>query len=361
MALLLADWDSLCEDGRQAVLRVFRSLREEIPIDVVYFTEALAPATVTTKMEQGCRIYQLGIPRGVRESLEVIGDFLRLLQKKYRYGLFHAFCPVYSGYMAAVLGKYEEVPVILDLRRYELEKSLWSPSLSPFCEWTLRHVSCIRVTSEELKRRVSIFSPLPVEVIREGVDIHLFQRRKSGDLGLPGEKRLAFFVDPYTKEGLRSLLHAFQLIQGKKENVHLLLFGDLETEEELLIRQFQTSLLGVLHKRPFPKEEELPYYLSQVHLVVVPALRGGVPLLALQSLACGTPVVAFQIGEFEELVELGGMPDLLAPPGNPRLLAVKILEGLECETVDCRWIRENIALEKEIDTLKALYRRWVPW
>jgi D-inositol-3-phosphate glycosyltransferase len=75
-------------------------------------------------------------------------------------------------------------------------------------------------------------------------------------------------------------------------------------------------------------QAELPHYYSAAQMVVMPSHYETFGMVALEAMACGTPVVASNVGGLSFIVE-HGKTGLLVPYKNPRLLAEALLALLE--------------------------------
>ena len=75
----------------------------------------------------------------------------------------------------------------------------------------------------------------------------------------------------------------------------------------------------------FVSDEDLPIYYNAADIFVLPSKSGeGLPLVALEAMACALPVVATDVGGIREiLLEEYGK---LVPPNQPELLAKAILD-----------------------------------
>ena len=78
----------------------------------------------------------------------------------------------------------------------------------------------------------------------------------------------------------------------------------------------------------FVADEDLPSYYNAADFFVLPSKSGeGLPLVALEAMACGLPVIATDVGGISEiLIEDYGK---LVPPNKPEMLAEAILEFAE--------------------------------
>jgi len=74
--------------------------------------------------------------------------------------------------------------------------------------------------------------------------------------------------------------------------------------------------------------EKMPYIYSISDVVVLPSLREGTPLVLLEAMACGKPVVATRVGGIPEIVE-HGEGGLLVRPKDVEGLSKAILTLLE--------------------------------
>jgi D-inositol-3-phosphate glycosyltransferase len=77
------------------------------------------------------------------------------------------------------------------------------------------------------------------------------------------------------------------------------------------------DLVAFLGKR---SQDTLPYYYSAAEAVVVPSQYESFGMVALEAMACGTPVVASQVGGLAYLVQ-DGVTGFTVPVDDPRALA----------------------------------------
>ena len=71
------------------------------------------------------------------------------------------------------------------------------------------------------------------------------------------------------------------------------------------------------------KQEEVPRFYSAADVCVVPSYYESFGLVALESLACGTPVVATKVGGTESIIRQGET-GYVVPDNSPHRLANKI-------------------------------------
>lgn len=199
----------------------------------------------------------------------------------------------------------------------------------------------IATTAEERMQiiRYCGVSAQRVQVIPCGVDLKLFVAQNKQlarkKLGLKSQQPILLFVgrlDPF--KGPDLLLQAAAMMAEKAQIV--VVGGKLQDDEELaalqkLARDLKlSSRVHFLGARP---QQELPMLYSAADVTVVPSYHESFGLVAVESLACGTPVVASRAGGLMTIVrnnETGYLvprgPGFFAERldallGNPALLA----------------------------------------
>ena len=166
--------------------------------------------------------------------------------------------------------------------------------------------------SREEHKRYYGAAPGKVSVVPCGVNMKLFQpvapslaREK---LGLSDEKVLLFVgrIDPL--KGADRLLDAIPYLK-KFESVRLIIIGgDESSRREIEKLRQRCAELGISDKVTFQgtvKQAELPGFYSAADVCVVPSYYESFGLVPLEALACGTPVVAADIGDVKNIIRPG--------------------------------------------------------
>ena len=157
----------------------------------------------------------------------------------------------------------------------------------------------------EQARRSSLFGDERIEVIPNALDTDTY-RPRDPQLGLdffdlPGDKRLVLFgaVDPMGdhRKGADLLQEALQSLSGDLEDVELVVFGANRPENPPDFG-FPTHYVGYLHDDP-----SLVLLYSAADVMVVPSRYEGFGQTVSESLACGTPVVAFDATGPKDIVD----------------------------------------------------------
>jgi D-inositol-3-phosphate glycosyltransferase len=186
--------------------------------------------------------------------------------------------------------------------------------------------------------------PEKISIVPPGVDIGRFypipEDEAKDAIGEGKCPRLLLFVGRIEPlKGIDTLIRALAMVRQSGAMDHecysLAIIGgepDAPHEElsvEMVRLQALCRELGLedlvvfLGKR---SQETLPYYYSAAEIVIMPSHYESFGMVALEAMACGTPVVASQVGGLAFLVQ-DGITGYVVPGGDPETLA-KTLEKL---------------------------------
>jgi D-inositol-3-phosphate glycosyltransferase len=183
-----------------------------------------------------------------------------------------------------------------------------------------------------------------VVVIPPGVDLEMFHPHPAAEaraqVGLPKDAQMVLFVGRIERlKGLETLLRAAALLQGRgflspSCPCVMVIGGDPDNPQEEMqhLRELRDSLavanvVTFLGKRP---QTELPMYYSAAQTVVMPSQYESFGMVALEAMACGTPVVASGVGGLLYLVR-DGRTGYHIPDSDPQALADKLQKLLSDE------------------------------
>ena len=151
-----------------------------------------------------------------------------------------------------------------------------------------------------------------VELAPCGVDLSLFrpldQRMARERLGLNGEKVVLYVGRVEPLKGLELLLHTAAQMETCEDIKVLVVGGAAAGDAE--IRRLQDIALDLEVNQVFEfvgrvDQEELPFYYNAADVCVMPSYYESFGLAALESMACGTPVVATRVGGLSTVIQHG--------------------------------------------------------
>jgi D-inositol-3-phosphate glycosyltransferase len=225
--------------------------------------------------------------------------------------------------------------------RHEKEKET---ALRILLEKRLMDLSQMIVASSPADRAHMVWhygaNPDKIEVIPCGVDLNLFnplpQTMARAHLGLPPHRLILFVGRILPIKGLECLMNALSILIRRSSvdsrGIRLLIVGgDLEngaqaTNGEMERLKGLTAQLGldsmVIFLGPQP-QHVLPYFYSAAEVCVLPSRYESFGMVALESMACGTPVIASGVGGLNYTVR-DEQTGYLIPEGNALALADRI-------------------------------------
>ncbi len=214
--------------------------------------------------------------------------------------------------------------------------------------------------------------PDQIVVIPLGVDPDMFRPIPRAEalaavgIDLPQPNRLVLFVgrlDPV--KGLDTLLKAMceltELEPELSKTLSLVVIGgdadesgtelneQLECLDKLKEEVGITDLVAFVGSRA---QDSLAYYYSAAEVCVVPSYYESFGLVALEAMACGTPVIASRVGGLQHTVE-DGVNGFLVPSGDPKALAEK-LRVILCDNELRRRLGTNARRSTRSYTWKAV-------
>jgi len=134
-----------------------------------------------------------------------------------------------------------------------------------------------------------------------------------------------------------SLLESFAQIKKTLPDTHLIVIGTGDLFDSLQQKKRFLNLDGSVHF--LGSRDDIPELLQVIDVFVLSSLWEGLPLVLLEAMAAGVPVVATKVGGIPEVVE-DGEEGLLVPPGDPRSLRLAMTKLLT-DSVLARRLAEN--------------------
>jgi D-inositol-3-phosphate glycosyltransferase len=204
-----------------------------------------------------------------------------------------------------------------------------------------------------------------IEIISPGVDLSRFYPIPPDEakdfVGIPIEKKMLLFVGRIEPlKGIKTLLRAIGYLQENEDlekNLCLAVIGgDLADRDGNESEEFQTlnrlrdeyglgEMVTFLGKQ---SQDTLPYYYSAAEMVIMPSHYESFGMVALEAMACGTPVIASLVGGLIHLVE-DGVTGYHVPVDDPVALSERISSLLQDKNLRYRMGHDAFAFAKKFD------------
>ena len=280
----------------------------------------------------------------------------------FHYDLIHSHYWL-SGWAGKQLQQYWKVPHMTMFHTMGAVKNrttvgVEEPALRIRCEREL--VKCcqrIIAPTEREKEYLIHYYGASSEAIRVkpcGVNLDLFRSIEKeiarNHLGFNGDEIILFVGRIVPIKGIDKLLMAMTYLEKRKKTKLVVIGGDKHCQDEVDRLKALTKRLHIDDSVNFlglVEQEELPYFYSAADLCVFPSHYESFGLVALESLACGTPVVATNVGGIEAVIK-EGETGYIVKDNAPDRLADKITLMLSMSK----------AKEEAIDSIRASVTRY---
>lgn len=237
---------------------------------------------------------------------------------------------------------------------------------------TLREADRIITVSDATKDYVLSLGAKPekIKVIHNGVDLDHFkpQPEKRGEVrrkfGISQKAVVALTVRRLVyKNGVDTLIESADIAVKKNPNLVFLVVGKGPDQTSVQERVRQLGIEDNFKLAGFVSDQDLPACYNAADFFVLPSKSGeGLPLVALEAMACGLPVVATDVGGIKEILlkDYG----VLVPPNQPEVMAQEILEYSGFDLSSCRLelraaIEEKYSWERNVETLVGIYEELI--
>lgn len=184
--------------------------------------------------------------------------------------------------------------------------------------------------------------PDKISIVPPGVDLGRFKPMPKAEarqhLGIPAHHQMILFVGRIQPlKGIDILLKALAQIRAREpaiaKNICLSIIGG-DPNPDSDIEQAEFDRLGTLRSElgigdlvtflGAKDQDSLVYFYSAAEMVVMPSHYESFGMVALEAMACGTPVIASDVGGLSFSIE-DGFNGYLVPGRDPQALADKII------------------------------------
>jgi L-malate glycosyltransferase len=237
----------------------------------------------------------------------------------------------YPNLFATVAAKMAGAIAIASIRD---QGDMWSPLQRRAQRWVLRLADAVVVNADAVRRQLVSegYDERRVTVIRNGVEVSRFDPRPAegglrAELGLPPRTPIvAALCRLHEVKGVEHFLEAAVALSRRFPEVRFVVAGDGYHRAALERYSVQLGLTGRVLFVGF--RHDVPAFLSDVQVSVLPSLSEALSNTLLESMAAGVPAVATRVGGNPEVVE-HGVTGFLVPPREPEALAAAVARLLE--------------------------------
>jgi glycosyltransferase involved in cell wall biosynthesis len=231
----------------------------------------------------------------------------------------------------------------------------------------LKNAGAVIALTKDMKEIMKRIFGRDIYIIPNGINLDAFKRPpiksvpnlKSKDY----EKVILFIGRLHPVKGVRYLIQAINILSAEgMVGVKLVIVGEGEERRSLEDYVKQLHLKEqVIFVGKIPNKK-VPDYMAIADVFVLPSLSEGLPLVILEAMASGLPIIATRIGGLPEIIE-NGNNGFLVQPKNPKEIAEKLKlllynrELVEKMSQNNKKKAMNYSWEKIVYQLEEIYRR----
>jgi glycosyltransferase involved in cell wall biosynthesis len=255
----------------------------------------------------------------------------------------HNTQPFIDGTIGAILSGSVKTIIHTDHARFFPDKRRYM-----FAEWLMSQFAYKVVgvsdhTSEDLKNYEKI-SPKKIITIMNGIDPGKYQLsfdkdKKRSELGISNTGQIiGLGVRIEEQKGITYLLKAMPAIKEEFPDISLIIAGKGSLEESLKKESQQLGLeKNVFFVGPRTDMHEL---IRLFDLYVLPSNWEGLPIVLLEAMAAGCPIVATAVGGNSMAVQNGHNGSLIEPR-SPRKLADEVIRVLSNQSLREQYVKNS--------------------
>lgn len=218
---------------------------------------------------------------------------------------------------------------------------------------------------------VSVIPPL---IDRSEFNVVASKQQARKEFGLPQEDKVVLFVGSLKpNKGFRTLLEAFAVVKSVMRNLQLVVTFEFRHAEFNREREVMLKMIEGFSLQPSITEfgiiPNMPELMVAADVLVVPFLDtfgpSDYPLVILESMALGRPVIATRVGGIPEIVA-HEQTGLLVPAGDKNVLASQLLRLLEdvelynhLKDEARQFVSDKFAVSEVVGRTEAIYRNLV--
>ncbi len=196
--------------------------------------------------------------------------------------------------------------------------------------FSLKSSKKIIAVSADLSSKITQMgiNPKKILVLRNAVDINRFKPNNGTKMrnkyGFKENETLLLFIghlEPF--KGIFELLDAFYEISKKNQNVKIIIIGEGHAEKKIKETVAKYNLSDYITFTGKISPETIQNFYQMADIFVLPSYTEGLPLVVIEAMACGLPVVASCVGGIPEIVK-NNINGFLVPPRNKEKLTQKL-------------------------------------
>jgi len=148
------------------------------------------------------------------------------------------------------------------------------------------------------------------------------------------------------EKGTLNFVKAIPEISKEKDNLEFLIGGDGQLCDKIKKHLDENNLNDKVKLAGWIPHDELPDYLNELKLVVLPSYTEGLPNLMLEAMACDTPVLATSVGAIPDMIT-DGETGFIMGNNSPACIAENVIRAIEHPDLEMIVGNARVLVERE--------------
>jgi len=177
---------------------------------------------------------------------------------------------------------------------------------------------------------------------------------------LPDRPSLIGYIGRLSGEkGVQHFAQALPAVLNGREDLRVLIGGDGELKESIAASLQEQGVTARVELPGWISHDDLPRYLNQLRLLVLPSYTEGLPNIMLEAMACGTPVLATPVGAIPDVI-IDGKTGFIMENNSPECIAENVVRALNSPDLEQvaedgrRFVEEHFTFEKTAENWKGI-------
>lgn len=278
---------------------------------------------------------------GLSMYLSSIG-ILKKIHSERAFEIIDSHCIYPDGFAAVLLGRYFRKPVVLSARGSDINQYMEFKTIKPMLRYALKNADRVISVSSALKEKMLALGihGEKISVIPNGINLERFKAEDRSiardKLGLKRNAKILLSVGwLIPQKGIQVTLEALPRVCPYHPELEFYIIGEGLYRKELEKRIAELHLNGKVFIVGEMPNSELPTWYSAADVVCLASSREGWANVIMESLGCGTPVVATNVGGAPEIITSESIGFLADP--SPEGIAKSLIDAFSKS-----WDRETI-------------------
>ena len=195
----------------------------------------------------------------------------------------------------------------------------------------LRNADMSLALTYEMKSKMQKRCIKDVEVISNGINLEMYENIWEKDENRV-ENTIIFVGRLHPVKGVHYLIKAMDKVRGTIPNARLIIVGDGEERLRLENQVEELNLNGYVTFMGQLRRDMIPTTLRMAQIFILPSLSEGFPVVLLEAMASGLPIITTNVGGIPEIIE-DEMNGYLVCPKDHDQLADRIITLLQNDSL----------------------------